>query len=79
MQESQKWQAAENAFKLSGAIIRIPSRPDLCAAHRNRYAARKQLVRTSGASPNHVTVTEISPTKGNQLLTPTIKNPVKQP
>ena len=40
-------------------------------------AAGGDVVPTSGRSPNHVTVTGVSPAQGSQLLTPTIPNPSK--
>ncbi len=39
-------------------------------------AAGGDVVATSGRSPNHVTVTGITPEQGNDLLTPTRPNPV---
>jgi hypothetical protein len=40
-------------------------------------AAGGDVIRTSGKSPNHATLTGLSPEKASQLLTPTIKNPNK--
>jgi RHS repeat-associated protein len=40
-------------------------------------AAGGDVIPTSGRSPNHVTVTGVSPAQGSQLLTPTIPNPSK--
>ena len=36
------------------------------------------VIKTSGKSPNHATLTGISPEKTSELLTPTIKNPSKK-
>lgn len=38
-------------------------------------AAGGEVVRTSGRSPNHATVTGLSPADLSRLLTPTIPNP----
>jgi RHS repeat-associated protein len=40
-------------------------------------AAGGDVVPTSGQSPNHATVTGLTPAQGSQLLTPTIPNPAK--
>jgi len=40
-------------------------------------AAGGDVIKTSGASPNHATLTGLSPEKTSQLLTPTKKNPNK--
>lgn len=40
-------------------------------------AAGGDVVPTSGQSPNHATVTGVTPQQANQLLTPTIPNPAK--
>jgi RHS repeat-associated protein len=37
------------------------------------------VVSTSGQSPNHATVTGLTPQQANKLFTPTIPNPVKKP
>lgn len=37
------------------------------------------VVRTSGYSQNHATMTGLSPEAASRLLTPTIANPAKQP
>jgi hypothetical protein len=37
------------------------------------------VVPTEGQSPNHATVTGVTPQQANQLLTPIIPNPVKKP
>lgn len=36
------------------------------------------VVRTSGRSPNHATLTGLTPEQASQLLTPTMENPTKQ-
>jgi hypothetical protein len=40
-------------------------------------AAGGDVIKTSGKSPNHATLTGLSPEKTSKLLTPTIKNPNK--
>ena len=35
------------------------------------------VIRTSGASPNHATMTGLSPKNASELLNPVIKNPNK--
>jgi len=42
-------------------------------------AAGGDVVRTSGHSPNHATMTGLSAEEASRLLTPTIANPAKQP
>jgi hypothetical protein len=42
-------------------------------------AAGGDVVRTSGRSPNHATVTGLSPEDASRLLTPTVANPAKWP
>jgi hypothetical protein len=41
-------------------------------------AAGGDVVRTSGKSPNHATLTGLPHEDANKLLTPTIPNPAKQ-
>ena len=38
-------------------------------------AAGGDVIKTSGASPNHATLTGLSPEQASKLLTPTIKKP----
>jgi hypothetical protein len=38
-------------------------------------AAGGDVIRTSGRSPNHATMTGLTPEKASELLTPTIPNP----
>ena len=40
-------------------------------------AAGGDVVRTSGRSPNHATLTGLTPEEAGRLLTPTIPNPAK--
>lgn len=40
-------------------------------------AAGGDVIRTSGRSPNHATLTGLTPEQASQLLTPTIENPAK--
>lgn len=42
-------------------------------------AAGGDVVRTSGHSPSHATMTGLSPHEASRLLMPTIANPAKQP
>src|SRR5437868_1625722 len=42
-------------------------------------AAGGNVVRTSGRSPNHATLTGLTPDKASQLLTPTTPNPTAKP
>jgi RHS repeat-associated protein len=42
-------------------------------------AAGGDVIPTSGQSPNHATVTGITPQQAHELLTPTIPSPVKRP
>ncbi len=42
-------------------------------------AAGGDVVRTSGRSPHHATLTGLSPEEASRLLTPTIPNPAKGP
>jgi hypothetical protein len=37
------------------------------------------VVRTSGRSPNHATLTGLTPEQASRLLTPTVPNPAKRP
>jgi hypothetical protein len=41
-------------------------------------AAGGDVVRTSGRSPHHATLTGLSPEEASRLLTPTIPNPAKR-
>jgi hypothetical protein len=41
-------------------------------------AAGGDVVRTSGRSPNHATLTGLTPEQASQLLTPVTANPAKQ-
>jgi hypothetical protein len=41
-------------------------------------AAGGDVIRTSGRSPNHATLTGLTPEKTSELLTPTIVNPARQ-
>lgn len=41
-------------------------------------AAGGDVVRTSGRSPHHATLTGLSPEEGSRLLTPTIANPARE-
>jgi hypothetical protein len=41
-------------------------------------AAGGHVVRTTGRSPNHATLTGLTPDQASQLLTPTVVNSVKQ-
>jgi hypothetical protein len=40
-------------------------------------AAGGDVIRTSGRSPNHATLTGLTPDEASRLLTPTMKNPAK--
>jgi hypothetical protein len=40
-------------------------------------AAGGDVIQTSGRSPNHATLTGLTPDQASRLLTPTIRNPVK--
>jgi hypothetical protein len=40
-------------------------------------SAGGDVIKTSGTSPTHATLTGLSPEKTSKLLTPTIKNPNK--
>lgn len=42
-------------------------------------AAGGEVVRTSGRSPNHATLTGLAPDEASRLLTPTVPNPAKKP
>jgi hypothetical protein len=42
-------------------------------------AAGGDLVRTSGLSPHHATLSGLSPEEASRLLTPTIPNPARKP
>ncbi len=42
-------------------------------------AAGGDVVRTSGRSPHHATLTGLSPEEASRLLTPTVANPAKKP
>jgi hypothetical protein len=42
-------------------------------------AAGGDVVRTSGRTPHHATLTGLSPEDASRLLTPTIPNPAKNP
>jgi hypothetical protein len=42
-------------------------------------AAGGDVVRTSGRSPHHATVTGLSPEEASGLLTPTVANPARSP
>lgn len=41
-------------------------------------AAGGDVIRTSGRSPNHATLTGLSPEEASELLTPTMANPSKK-
>ena len=41
-------------------------------------AAGGDVIRTSGRSPHHATLTGLTPEQASRLLTPTIPNPAKQ-
>jgi hypothetical protein len=40
-------------------------------------AAGGDVVRTSGRSPNHATLTGLTPEEASRLLTPTVANPAR--
>lgn len=40
-------------------------------------AAGGDVLRTSGRSPNHATLTGLSPEEASRLLTPTVPNPIQ--
>lgn len=42
-------------------------------------AAGGDVVRTTGRSPHHATLTSLSPEEASRLLTPTVPNPAKKP
>jgi hypothetical protein len=42
-------------------------------------AAGGDVVRTSGRSPHHATLTGLTPEQASRLLTPTVPNPAKRP
>jgi hypothetical protein len=41
-------------------------------------AAGGDVVRTSGRSPNHATLTGLTPVEASRLLTPTVPNPARK-
>jgi len=44
---------------------------------REGWGTPGDVVSTSGRSPNHATVTGLSPTQASGLLTPTVPNPAR--
>jgi hypothetical protein len=42
-------------------------------------AAGGDVIRTSGRSPNHATLTGLTPEEASRLLTPVVPNPAKKP